>query len=217
MADLKKVNYQSPDEVQGTLNSFQPLPQGMEDFLAQHQAPDHEKAALREHLMKVVQSQAPTTDPALARIQKMPPGSVGPYDWQDNKTPELNPKLRERARWKQSALAAYEDVSQGFNGKPHVSDKFKDVFKPGDVYMNINRMAFPDKRDKESLDAFKKAIGNDTYALIQTMIDNPPNRESPVRGQMTQRDWKKAVGEIRRDLGNEAADTLENYLGQIED
>ena len=37
--------------------SFDPLPQGMEDFLAQHQAPDHEKAALREHLMKVAQTQ----------------------------------------------------------------------------------------------------------------------------------------------------------------
>ena len=45
--------------------SFDPLPQGMEDFLAQHQAPDQEKAALREHLMKVVQAQsAPQSMPS---------------------------------------------------------------------------------------------------------------------------------------------------------
>ena len=51
--------------------SFDPLPQGMEDFLAQHQAPDQEKAALREHLMKVAQSGQLGSDPASRMSAKM--------------------------------------------------------------------------------------------------------------------------------------------------
>jgi hypothetical protein len=57
--------------------SFEPLPQGMEDFLAQHQAPDHEKEALREHLMKVVQTQkSPHMDPRLMRQIKRDYGAT---------------------------------------------------------------------------------------------------------------------------------------------